>query len=773
VSAQARTAKVPSATYRLQITPDFTLSDAAQIADYLHALGVSHVYTSPLLRAAAGSQHGYDVVGHDGVGEAIGGEAGRLELVQAAKREGLGVVVDIVPNHVGVADASENAQWWDVLKFGQSSQFAPWFDVEWAMGRILLPVLGDDADLSQDLKIESDELRYYEHRFPIAPGTMSLGDSPKLVHDRQHYRLAPWREANDHQSYRRFFAVSTLAGLRVEDPDVFQATHRLFAQWVADGEVDGLRVDHPDGLADPLQYLIRLSEAAPNAWIVVEKILEAGERLPESWPVDGTTGYDALAEVGALLVDPAGSEQMTALDARISGPSTWAQYVEDGKRGVATGILHAEVLRLARLAPSVPKAADALAELAIAFPVYRSYLPEGAEPLEAAVATAKSRRPELSDALDALLPRLRDPADEMCVRFQQTTGPIMAKGVEDTAYYRYARLIALNEVGGEPGAFGSSLAQFHSQMTRRQSIAARSMTTLSTHDTKRSEDVRARIAVLAEMPGEWAGIVGQLMDLAPVPDPAFGHLLWQTLVGIGGPRDGTRDRMHEYVVKAMREESTGTDWADPNEEFEAAIHSALDAAYDDQSIRSLLSELTKRIDEAAWANALSQKLIQLTMPGAPDIYQGTELWDDSLVDPDNRRPVDYARRRAMLADLDAAGTPPPVDGTGAAKLWLVHHALIARRSRPETFVGYEPLSSDASGEHLVAFDRGGSITVATRLPLALAQAGGWGDATLALPSGNWVDRLTGRAWSGSPRISELLSTYPVALLHLDSADGGS
>jgi (1->4)-alpha-D-glucan 1-alpha-D-glucosylmutase len=393
---------------------------------------------------------------------------------------------------------------------------------------VLLPVLGDGADLERDLRIEDGELRYFEHRFPLAPGTdpadlparpgqPGAAMTPAQAHTHQHYQLVNWREADTSQNYRRFFAVTTLAGIKVEDPIVFEATHRLFIDWVAAGEVDGLRIDHPDGLADPLGYLSALRAAAPGAWITVEKITEPGETLPASWPVAGTTGYDALTEVTDLVVDPAGQARFDELDATLGGSRSWEQYVQDGKAMIAGTILRAEFNRLARLAPDVPDAADALAQLAIAFPVYRSYLPEGRAYLDAALAIAVQRRPEVAGALRSLLPRLSDPSDELCVRFQQTTGALMAKGVEDTAYYRATRLISLNEVGGDPGAFGGTLGAFHTRAAARQTGSPEGMTTLSTHDTKRGEDVRARISVLAEIGQEWADHRGHRR--APAGDP--------------------------------------------------------------------------------------------------------------------------------------------------------------------------------------------------------------------------------------------------------------
>jgi (1->4)-alpha-D-glucan 1-alpha-D-glucosylmutase len=758
--------QIPRATYRLQINAEFTLFDAAAACGYLAELGVGAVYVSPLLRSATGSSHGYDTVDHRLVDPDRGGDAGLAELAQACHTAGLGLVVDIVPNHMGVASPAENHAWWDVLRLGRRSPFARWFDIDWDInqGRILIPVLGDDADLAADLTVTDGELRYYEHRYPIAPGTGE--GSAAAVHDRQHYQLVSFRSADTAQNYRRFFAVTDLAGLRVEDPAVFDATHAEVLRWVSDYGVSGLRVDHPDGLVDPGGYLDRLAAAAPTCWITVEKITEPGEQLPDAWPVAGMTGYDALSEVNALLLNPAAEGAMTRLYAELTGDDRdFEQQIVDGKRMVATTILEAEVRRLARFVPEIDDAVAALTELAIAFPVYRSYLPLGAEYLAEAVRRATLRKPQLAAAIEAILPRLSDPSDELCVRFQQLTGAIMAKGVEDTAYYRYTRFVGLNEVGGYPGAFGSEIAQFHTAQRHRAEASPAGMTTLSTHDTKRGEDIRARLAVLAELSDEWGDTARRLMALGPVPNAAFGYLLWQTAVALpatGGASDPSRARFHAYAEKAMREAADGTGWVDRDEEFEAAVHAAVDAAYDNPEMHALITALSALIEPHGWVNSLSQKVIQLTMPGVPDVYQGSELWEDSLVDPDNRRPVDFAFRHAALIALTE---PPVLDDTALAKLWVVSRALRARRNHAELFTGYTPLVVGGPGQtHLVAFDRGGAITLATRLPAGLSAAGGWGDTTLHLPPGRYRDVFTGSSYSGELSVADALGQYPVALL---------
>jgi (1->4)-alpha-D-glucan 1-alpha-D-glucosylmutase len=717
-------------TYRVQVRPQFDLDATAELAGYLADLGVTHLYTAPILTATPGSEHGYDVVDHRAVNPELGGEAARRRLVAALGRAGLGLVVDIVPNHMGVAVPHANHAWWAVLQHGPASPYAHWFDIDWRRPRITIPVLGSDS--LDDLRVEDGELRYYDHRYPIAEGT---GDgTPQQVHDRQHYELINWRRGDTELNYRRFFAIVDLAGLRVEDETVFEGTHREILRWVAAGEVDGIRVDHPDGLRDPRQYLVRLRAAAPDTWLVIEKILEPGEDLDPQWPVDGTTGYDALREIGGVFIDPAGESGFPAA-------RSWAEVAHEQKLDVTRRLFQAELNRMD------PDHKAELGALAARFEVYRTYLPAGAEHLDAVLAQV--------DPADALAQRLRTPQDELAQRFQQLTGAVMAKGVEDTAMYQWNRFVALNEVGGDPSRFGVSLEEFHSSAAARHRRWPASMTTLATHDTKRGEDVRARLAVLAERPGEWAETVARWKRAAPIADESLADLLWQTVAG-AWPIE--RDRLHAYVVKAAREANLSTSWTDPDEAFEKSIEAAVDEIYRGDLKREITA-FADTLTPFGWSNSLGQKLLQLMAPGVPDTYQGTELWDNSLVDPDNRRPVDFAARRALLQRLDD-GWLPPVDAGGAAKLLVVSRALRVRRDRP--LPSYEPVrATGPAAEHVVAFDRGGVIAVATRLPVKLARQG-WGDTTLALPPGDWTDALTGT--EASPRLTELLERYPVALL---------
>jgi (1->4)-alpha-D-glucan 1-alpha-D-glucosylmutase len=760
--------RVPHSTYRLQITRDFDLDAAAGLVDYLSELGVDWLYLSPLLKAEEGSNHGYDVVDPSVIDPARGGPDALARLSEAATRAKMGILADIVPNHMGVATPAHNAWWWDLLTYGRESRYAEAFDIDWDFGggKIRVPVLGDGPDELAQLKLVGGELHYYDNRFPLTPGSAAGGDDPMAVHEKQHYELVNWRRADYDLNYRRFFAVNTLAGIRVEVPRVFEESHAEITRWVRDGQVQGLRVDHPDGLAQPGKYLDRLAEATGGAYVLVEKILEGREQLPSNWQTAGTTGYDALADFDRVLVDPAGQEPLDALESRLQGtpdqPVDWAALVYAGKRGIADSILRSEVLRLARLTPGIDNAADAIAELIAWFPVYRSYLPVGLDNLHTAADLARSRRPDLTAAIDQLLPILSDPGHLAAERFQQTSGMVMAKGVEDTAYYRYSRLTSLNEVGAEPAEFAVSVDEFHRRQQLRLAASPLSMTTLSTHDTKRGEDVRARISVLAEIPGEWESALATLQSARPLGDPPMENLLWQAIIGAW---PASPERLHAYAEKAAREAGTSTAWTAPNEEFEAAMHDLISSAFDDETVSITVNTVVDRIRQAGWSNGLSAKLLQLTAPGVPDVYQGSELWEMSLVDPDNRRPVDYTVRRTHLAAIED-GWLPSIDDSGAAKLLVTSRALRLRRDHPEHFYKYAPVPAfGAAADHVIAFDRGGAVTVATRLPLGLQAAGGWRDTSLRLAGRPVVDILTGESFAGgSVPVSELLSRYPVALL---------
>ncbi|WP_245630552.1 malto-oligosyltrehalose synthase [Granulicoccus phenolivorans] len=759
---------VPTSTYRLQVRPGLRLDDVADLVEYLAELGVDAVYLSPILASTPGSDHGYDCTDPSIVDDQRGGEAGWATFMAAARRVGLKVVLDIVPNHLGIAVPAQNPAWWSVLRSGRQSPYADWFDIDWDRAPILVPVLGDEVspdDLQLVATPDGGEIHYFEHRFPVAAGTWADGDTVAEVLARQHYRLAGWRSANDELNYRRFFAVTTLAGVRQEDPAVFAATHERIRRFVTEDGVEGLRVDHPDGLTDPGDYLRRLRELAPTAWITIEKILEPEETLPD-WPIQGTTGYDAMAEVNGVFLDPAKEAAVTAAYRQLTGDTRdIGEHVVAGKDMVLHTLFGAELTRLTRLLPSLPadQARRDLIDIAAWFEVYRTYLPFGYEWLDEATRDEIAVHQEDAASSDAVVDYLVDPTAEVAQRFQQLTGAAMAKGKEDTAYYRYNRFVALNEVGGNPGRFGYAPEDFHAAQQRRQELWPQSMTALSTHDTKRGEDVRARLAVLAELGPQFLAWARDFAEHTEIPNLALAYLLAQTFAGVGLIEP---DRMHAYAEKAMREAADGTGWVDPDPDFEAAVHAAVDRVYADQNLQDSLQRLLILMVQPGWSNALGQKLVQLTMPGIPDVYQGTELWEDSLVDPDNRRPVDFAARRELLTLTDA----PWVEETGKAKFWVVRQALTLRRERPELFASYTPVrATGEAAQHFLGFDRGGAITAVTRLPYTLGTrgdcggAGCWGDTTVELV-GTWRDELTGTEHSGTVAVSRLFGRLPVALL---------
>jgi (1->4)-alpha-D-glucan 1-alpha-D-glucosylmutase len=817
---------VPVSTYRVQVRPGFGFDDVAAIAGHVADLGVTHVYLSPILQATPGSAHGYDVVEHAHLSSEAGGREAFGRMTAALAERGLSAIADVVPNHMAVpTPARLNAALWSVLRDGPGSPYARWFDVDWSVPdrSLLMPVLGQrigrvlgDGELSVDRSGDEPVLRYYDHEFPIRPGTEDL-PLAELV-ERQWYRPAWWRTADDELNYRRFFDVDTLAAVRVEDPVVFSATHELLLDLVGAGDLTGLRIDHPDGLADPRGYLRRLAEATGGAWVVVEKILEADEELPDDWPCAGTTGYDALARVGGLFVDPAGAAPLSSLLAELAADrSGLADVIERSKREVIEHSLHAEVQRLTDLLVDICHAdlslrdhtrrmlRDAVVELLVEMDRYRAYVvpgePAPAESVAVVRAAALRARPKLPeegrDALAAVaelvLGRLTGPdADrraELIVRFQQTCGPVMAKGVEDTAFYRWHRLVALNEVGGDPGRFGVVPEEFHAYCNRLEASWPATMTTLSTHDTKRSEDARARLAVLSELHLEWGAAVRAWREAAQPyandqwPDPATAYLFWQTLVAtweFGGGAAGApaAERVLAYLEKASREAKVHTTWTSPDPAYERAVADFVRGVLADDAIVASVGELCATVDAPARVGILGQKLVQLTMPGVPDVYQGTEVVDLSLVDPDNRRPVDFGRRGELLAALDAGEPPSSLD---AEKLLVTSRALRLRREHPEWFVGegatYLPVAT--SSGNALAFSRGDAdgpavVTVATRLPVALARHGGWYEHTVALPPGRWTDVLTGRTVpGGSAALDDVLATLPVALLVREATAPGA
>lgn len=813
---------LPVSTYRLQLTEQFTLDDAAAQVPYLARLGVTHLYLSPILRAAPGSTHGYDVVDHDEISPALGGRLALERLTAAAHDAGLGLVVDVVPNHMAVpTPVWHNKALWSVLAHGPRSPYASWFDVDWTAGdgALLMPVLGRRVGTvlaAGELSVDTQEipgldgpqtvLRYFDHVFPVRPGTedLPLGE---LV-DRQHYRLAYWRVANEELNYRRFFDVGTLAAVRVEDRAVFDATHALLTALVRSGAVDGLRIDHPDGLADPRGYLERLAEATDGSWVVVEKILAPTEELPDDWASAGTTGYDVAWRVNQVFVDPGGAGELGAVMHRLAGdpPDALPALVDQAKREMVTGPLYAEVDRLADLAADICRddvrlrdhtrrsLLDCLVELLVAADRYRYYVvpgeapaPETAEAFAECVARARAHlEGDRLDTLDLLVDllmgresgsagRTREARrDELVVRFQQTCGAVMAKGVEDTAFYRWTHLTALTEVGGAPERFAISPDELHAWATRAQHRSPLAMTALSTHDTKRSEDVRARLGVLSELPAEWSELVERVRAATAehrgaLVDGRAENLLWQTLAGTwtaAGPIDATR--LTAYLTKALREAKQHTSWTEVDDAYETAVLDLARAALAEPAVLEAFATWARVTRPGVRAATLGTKLVQLTLPGVADVYQGTEVPAVALVDPDNRRPVDFP---ALAAALDRLETEPTRD-LADEKLLVTSRALRVRRDHPDAFVGeragYAPVPSSTSAALAFARTVGGkavTVTVVTRLALALERLGGWAEHTVVLPEGRWRDALTGRGIDGGAvRLADLLADLPVALL---------
>lgn len=618
--------------------------------------------------------------------------------------------------------------------------------------------------------------------------------------DKQNYRLAFWRTAGRDLGYRRFFDINDLAGLRVEDPEVFQAAHELPMTWVREGLVDGLRVDHPDGLRNPAEYFWRLREACPHSWVVAEKILSAGEKLPADWPVEGTTGYDFLNLAGGLFVDPGGEESLTRIYEEFTGRSAdFVSLVRECKRLVLSELLGSELNRLTALFIDICERhrrhrdytrhdlREALLETAACFPVYRSYVRALAGVVSEndrlyiteATEQATSGRPDLDPELFRFFRSLLflevtgELEAELVMRFQQLTGAAMAKGLEDTAFYRFHRLVSLNEVGGNPGQFGTSVERFHEACRETLAEHPRSLLASSTHDTKRSEDVRARLALLSEIPERWGRTVRRWSNLNrrhrynDAPDRNLEYLCYQTLVG-AWPID--RDRLTSYMMKAAREAKERTSWTNRNEPYEQGLGQFVSAVLADEEFRIKLEEFVTPLVRPGRINSLAQLLLKLTAPGVPDIYQGTEIWDLSLVDPDNRRPVDFTRRRNLLESLPRLSLEEILEGmeAGLPKLWVIRQALHFRSEHPELFGPYgrfRPLTAEGPrADHALAFMRGdGVITIVPRLVLGLADR--WARTFLELPEGPWLDLLGGNEWKeGKVRLKDLLARFPVALL---------
>jgi (1->4)-alpha-D-glucan 1-alpha-D-glucosylmutase len=882
---------IPRATYRLQFNRDFTFQQARGIATYLRDLGISDVYSSPLFQAGPESTHGYDICCFGRINSNIGSEEDFDQFMAGLRELGLGLLLDMVPNHMGAAPS--NVWWVDVLEKGRDSEYATFFDINWEpenpmlKNKVLLPVLEDHYARvleSGQLKLGFESGRffvgYHDQRYPIANKTISPGASHdpgqtlaelngrpgepgsfeklEALIEQQHYRLAYWKTGSQEINYRRFFDVTELVSMRMELPEVFVATHERLFDWLASGKIFGLRIDHPDGLWNPKQYFERLQAKATSAgqrlYVVVEKILSGREALPEDWPVAGTTGYDFLNRVNGLFIS---SNNESALDKSyrefIGRELDFRTLVYESKKQMLETSFVSELKALTRqlcgIAAQGPFAANfafgqlegALKEVIAAFPVYRTYLtrdslaPSSQDQavLEGALAESQARNPACQRELD-LLRRILTlesfaPASESAARarefimkFQQLTGPVMAKGLEDTAFYNYHRLISLNEVGGDPGKFGVTLEEFHLANAR---IAARWPHTLlatATHDTKRGEDARARINVLSEIPEEWQAAVVRWKDLnadkkvrlkgQPAPAANDEYLLYQSLVGalpVSPVQPDSwvkfRERAAVFMLKAIREAKTNTSWVEPDLAYETAVGGFVERILtDDVNNRFLpdLRDFTRRVAFFGKFNSLSQTLLKITSPGVPDFYQGTELWDFSFVDPDNRRAVDFDLRLRLLAELPhefaAAGknlTRKLCDlleqsDWGRIKLYVVWRALELRHRRREIFEkgSYTALSAAGSNkDHVCAFVRSGDersvVSVAPRLVCGLTHGREitpiasevWGQTFLPLPHADALDVFenvfTGETVPVVPvnggyslELWRVLNHFPVALL---------
>ena len=818
---------VPVATYRLQFHRGFKFKDATALVPYLASLGISHVYASPFLKARPGSTHGYDVVDPSQVNPEIGTQGDLKELLRTLKQHGMGMVLDLVPNHMGVLQA-DNPWWLDVLEKGRASPYARFFDVDWASGKLLLPVLGKHyGEALEDLKLEKKNgkwsVRYFEHRFPLnAKSQKGLKAPPRdslelhRLLEKQYYRLAYWRVASDEINYRRFFEITGLAGVRVEDRAVFEATHSLVAQLAkrggklaeGTGGIDGVRIDHPDGLADPQQYFEWLAQLFPRRWIVIEKILAHREQLPEDWPVHGETGYRFVNLLTGVFIDGSAESRFDRIYQRFTGHRrSFAEIARESRWLIMATTLAAELYMLsnwlARIAAGNRFTRDytasglrkALGEIAAHFPVYRTYVsPRGVSDsdrrmIDTTVSAAK-RSTRLADASvfdfvrsvllleNAPSGKRRNEMLRFSMRFQQFTAPVVAKGVEDTAFYRYNRLIALNEVGGEPARFGVSLQEFHAAAAERARRWPYTMLGSSTHDTKRSEDVSARLAVLSELASAWRITLrrwSQMNDSEISRSDQY-HF-YQALSGVwpGASSPELVERLKAYMLKAAREAKEHTSWINPDAEYEAALERFVTQSLKNEVFLNDVRHTVARLAHLGLLVGLSQALVKVASPGVPDYYQGTELWDFSLVDPDNRRPVDYALRRKILnSDKDLLKDL----SDGRAKMQVIRKGLEVRKKFPALFHGakYTPLYADAGREeNIIAFALSDHavVAVAPRLFSRLVEADdlaplgtkSWGEARLPL-DGRYVNVLTGERHEarGHVSIAQLLSTFPVALL---------
>ena len=824
------------ATYRLQLEPAFGFEPAAALVPYLAALGISHAYTSPVFEAVAGSRHGYDVNDPAAIRGALGGPEGWRRFVDVLHRHGLGWVADIVPNHLALEG---NAWWSDLLEHGSDSAYFHYFDLDLggdaedtASGHVLfIPVLGqpygDELDAGRlELVVEHGRLQlaYATHRFPLAAASVTsiregadtapqsdddlrtlaaaINRDRARLHElleQQHYRLTWWRLARDESPYRRFFDVNGLVGVRVDQEDVFAAVHRLVLEWCRDGTVQGLRVDHIDGLADPAQYLERLRAHAPDQWIVVEKILAADELLPP-WPVDGTTGYEFGALVTRLLMASEAEGRLTTAYHEFTGLADSFDEVVDEARHEVLGhwlsgdakrvslALHRLCLRDIRLRDfSIRDVTTLVEELAASARVYRTYVSaQGASDRDTAVldalfASVQQRRPDVPAPLLEFASHLfatgGDDGEgrEFVAGFQQLCTAVSAKAVEDTAFYRYHRCLALNEVGADPGVFATDVATFHRTIQAWQQQHPGAMRSTATHDSKRGEDVRARLTMLTEAADAWIALVERWAERSDAhridgrPDRNFEYYLYQTLAG-AWPL--SRGRAHAHAEKAARESKEFTDWLTPSEDYERAVHRFVDGLYDDTTFIDELGAFVATIHPGDWTKALTQLLLKLTVPGVPDLYQGSELWQLALTDPDNRVAVDFDSRRLLLdecATLPAAAVLARMD-EGLPKLWTLARTLALRARHPDLdpAAAYTPLEVRGTrAEHVVAFQRGSALAII--VPIRTLDPD-WHDTRVVLPAGAWVHVLGETTLDGGEcLVQALFHHFPVALLERSAA----
>ena len=817
--------RVPSSTYRLQLRPEFGFEDAAATVPYLAALGVGDVYASPILASTSGSPHGYDGIDPTRIDDGRGGRAGFESLVAAARANGLGMLVDIVPNHL--ATSEENRWWWDVLRRGRESAHARVFDIDWHApglgGKLLLPVLGRPlADILEagELTLDLDDprgpvVRYFDRSFPLASYTEMLDLPLAELLELQHYVLADWREAAGRINYRRFFDIADLVSLHQEDAAVFDATHGAILGLIAEGSITGLRIDHVDGLADPAGYLERLQAATSGIYVVVEKILAADEDLPDDWPVAGTTGYEVLDAIGSVFVDAEGAGELEALQARVAGVATpFHEIAIAAKREIMAASFPADLLSVARtLEAPGPGDVEAIAEITAQLDVYRTYGGNGvpfrdADRARVARAIDGARGSVSDDALDRVGQQLLEGSSRAVRRWQQLSGPVAAKGVEDTAIYRFPALVSQNEVGADPGASPLTTSALHRRLATRAARWPGALTPLSTHDTKHSEDARARIGVLSALSERYAAVVTHLVEHHDrehrrvsgrlTPSRIDELVLYQNLLG-AWPLDeaeepGFGERILAYMAKAAHEEKLRTSWTDPDEEYESEL-----ARFATRAIETFrgtaIPDLRELREAVAWYGALdglSQALVRFAAPGVPDVYQGCELWNLSLVDPDNRRPVDYALRARLLAAL-AIDRPASAETArdalrgwrdGRVKLLVTARALHLRRTLPELFATGEYLPLSATGpqaRNVIAFARRKDdrwvIAIVPRRPSVLVDVGVapigaevWNETALALPDGAptmFEHAVTGEAVearAGALALAAALETLPLALL---------